>query len=96
VNFYNPIANFSVEIDDEIQDAVENGADETEAIIDYHLGEVRKAIQIIKAKDEVLAKAVADALMHGLLAVSAASHDIFATSQQNRDEDVATRIRKNR
>ncbi|MEO5913585.1 MAG: hypothetical protein ABIS50_05095 [Luteolibacter sp.] len=96
MNFYNVDANIPEDAEDKIEDAVDDGADRQEAIIGYHLEKAQQAIQTIGQKDEHLARAIADAIMHGLLAVNAASHDIFQLSTADRNEDIATRIRKNR
>lgn len=89
MNFYNPIANIP-------DDYIESADDYYDSIVNFHLGQAAQAIDKIKGINPVLAKAVADAIMHGLLASNAASHDIFAYSQEERDEDILTRVRKNR
>ena len=89
MNFYNPVSN----LPEEVSPAA--GSDYHESIASYHLAQAAEAIAQIKKIDPVLAKAVADAVMHALLAANAYNHDMFQRSLPD-GEDFEAKIRKNR
>lgn len=88
MNFYNPLSNVPKNTE-----AWSTGS--MEAIAKHHLTQAELALEVIRKRDPMMADQLLLFVRNMLLAANAYNHDMFQTFNPV-NEDVMTRIRKNR
>lgn len=88
MNPYNPLSNIQAS-----ESAYSSG--DYERMAEYHLDRADTALQQIAQSDPLLATHLAEYVRESILAINAYHHDIFSRANPT-EEDVLTRIRKNR